>query len=478
MPKLDPLRYDTTRLRAFRAALGNRSTTPVDILCVGDSMTEGYSASIPSKRWIDRLLAQLRTTYQPAGIVGGEGYVPGFYVSTTMTDRFVLSGSGLPREDLGGLGERTHTLTAINATLTFTFTGTGLDVLYAKGPTAGSVGWKIDAGSETVVNTNAGTISGGNVIQIRGLSAGAHTLVLRNTAGGSVYVEGCYVYNGDETLGVRLWEAGHSGTQTDDIATPNGINWFDSVTPVQPDLVTVFLGLNDYGSNSQPRLTPATVAANLTSIVTQIRAKCTNPPSVLLVLPYERSVLVPPTLATWSEYRTAIEGVAAADGSMALLDLADVIGSFNPSDPFNLDYAGDLLHTNDAGHQMIADAAYEVLTDATYGTGPYGGFFPDELSAVVAYLGDDPGWTPEEIASAYGAEKVAQEAVCDVPDTGRPADLQEALFRRVAHNLGNRALPLGMQATLTETQLLTTGVGGTDAEVARLEAPYGVIPFA
>lgn len=51
-------------------------------------------------------------------------------------------------------------------------------------------------------------------------------------------------------------------------------------------------------------------------------------------------------------------------------------------------------------------------------------------------------------------------------------DLNEALFRRVAHNLALRTLPLGVQASLAEGAVATTRVGGTDAEVRRLEAPF------
>jgi hypothetical protein len=50
--------------------------------------------------------------------------------------------------------------------------------------------------------------------------------------------------------------------------------------------------------------------------------------------------------------------------------------------------------------------------------------------------------------------------------------LLEALCRRVAHNLAVRALPLGLQATIGDGAALATRVGGTDAEVRRLEAPY------
>lgn len=88
--------------------------------------------------------------------------------------------------------------------------------------------------------------------------------------------------------------------------------------------------------------------------------------------------------------------------------------------------------------------------------------------------------SPEAVEDAYQAEKTAQAAVCAVPDdeSGWPADLAEALKRRVAVNLTVRGLPLGIQASMTEAAVGIARVGGGDREVQRLEAPYRVIAIA
>ena len=62
-----------------------------------------------------------------------------------------------------------------------------------------------------------------------------------------------------------------------------------------------------------------------------------------------------------------------------------------------------------------------------------------------------------------------------VDDSGKPiytGALREALFRRCAHALALQALPLGVQASISDGAVATNYVGGTDAEVKRLEAPY------
>lgn len=99
---------------------------------------------------------------------------------------------------------------------------------------------------------------------------------------------------------------------------------------------------------------------------------------------------------------------------------------------------------------------------------------------VIAYLGGDSSWTIGQVTEALAAETANQAKVCRIPaDPESPAeplpladDLAEALKRRVAHNLALRALPLGVQATLSEAAVAQTRVGGLDAEVRRFERPW------
>jgi hypothetical protein len=97
---------------------------------------------------------------------------------------------------------------------------------------------------------------------------------------------------------------------------------------------------------------------------------------------------------------------------------------------------------------------------------------PPVVGVVETYLGDT-SWDAPEILSAYTAEIAAQADVCRLPADGAyPQALVEALCRRVAHNLALRALPLGVQASISDMSVATNRVGGLDAEVARLEAPW------
>lgn len=103
-----------------------------------------------------------------------------------------------------------------------------------------------------------------------------------------------------------------------------------------------------------------------------------------------------------------------------------------------------------------------------------------DLAAVKAYLGSDHSWSDDEVQSALDSEQAAQTRAVRFPaDPAAPAeplpypsDLAEALFRRVAANLALRALPLGLQASVTEVGASFARVGGGDPEVRRLERPW------
>ena len=97
---------------------------------------------------------------------------------------------------------------------------------------------------------------------------------------------------------------------------------------------------------------------------------------------------------------------------------------------------------------------------------------------VKAYVGTQgASWSVGIYEEALAAEAIDQANRCRFPvnQDGEPvydAALREALCRRVAHNLAVRAVPLGVQVSISEMTAVSTYVGGTDAEVRRLEAPY------
>jgi hypothetical protein len=90
---------------------------------------------------------------------------------------------------------------------------------------------------------------------------------------------------------------------------------------------------------------------------------------------------------------------------------------------------------------------------------------------VELYLGPT-SYTTGEIVDVLAAEKAAQAARCRVPadDAVWPADLTEALCRRVARNLALRGIPLAVLQGDAEAGSLIPP--GRDPEVRRLEGPH------
>lgn len=94
------------------------------------------------------------------------------------------------------------------------------------------------------------------------------------------------------------------------------------------------------------------------------------------------------------------------------------------------------------------------------------------LEQVRAYLSTNGGTSQEDatIQEALDAETVAQRRQCRIP-ASYPADLAEALKRRVARNLAARAVPIA-QITSFDGGNVANRVPRTDYEVLRLEGPY------
>lgn len=91
-----------------------------------------------------------------------------------------------------------------------------------------------------------------------------------------------------------------------------------------------------------------------------------------------------------------------------------------------------------------------------------------DLTAVKAYLGTAATqWADPELTRTLAVETLAQSRRLRVPSP-RPADLDEALLRRVSRNLALRKLPLGIAVSEIEA----TRVGARDPEITRLEGPY------
>lgn len=99
----------------------------------------------------------------------------------------------------------------------------------------------------------------------------------------------------------------------------------------------------------------------------------------------------------------------------------------------------------------------------------------DDVDAYLTSGSGEHDWSTTDLASALAAEQAAQARTCRLGPV-YPADLREALLRRVQRNLAMRPLALAIQrgdGDGGDTNVLPQN----DPEVRRLERPYRKLPL-
>lgn len=347
----------SSKLQGWFAALANRNFAKTNIVCIGDSITEGQGATNESYRWTERLHQLINTRFpcitQP---VGGRGFLAPVLAGTnTFSASVYVTVAGTPAELQGfGLNCFTYDLSATSGcTLTYSLVGDSADILWTGNPGNGSFRWKVDSGSFTTVSTSA-TFTDGYITHVSLGSAGAHTLVVQWLSGGVTAVDGIIEYNGDFASGIQVHNGGHFGSSTgfwtdNDIVT----GWPSAIAAVNPGLVIIELGSNDPGS----AISPSSTYSNLQSIVSGIQSAFTTSPPILLVAAYPNQG----NDAVWPQYVSKMYALAATSSTIDVLDLTLRMPSTLGSPLWGLYYADD-VHPSNEGHEYIADAICQYIS--------------------------------------------------------------------------------------------------------------------
>jgi hypothetical protein len=153
--------------------------------------------------------------------------------------------------------------------------------------------------------------------------------------------------------GTKVQNYAHNGAMASDFL-PGG-RWttttgaMSDIASVGPNLVIIDLGGNEFYS----QVTPATFAANLTSVVNDVKAA--SPGASILLSIYAQLLWAPNQWAstetyTWDQYATQIYDTAVNEG-VALIDMRQYVppaGSANLPNPSP--WYSDNIHLNDAGN--------------------------------------------------------------------------------------------------------------------------------
>lgn len=353
-------------LTPWFAGLANRQSARCNLVCLGDSITEGQGALGPPStgledRWIARLRDLLRARYPTPGITGGGRGFLGTVSTGEGTFTWPATLAGAPPAGTGfGPKSSWIQLNTTGQSVTYSLVGDSADIMWVQVLLGGTFSWAVDGGAATNISTAGGSNVDGKLTRISLGSAGSHTLVLQWVSGNS-NVDGVTEYNGDSAAGIEVHDAGRFGASTNTWVTAlnnGGANGSAAaIAALKPSAVIISLGVNDQFAG----VPPSAFQANLQTIISNLKAQ--------LAAPYPSFVLnmYPPrqnqqTFASpWAAYTQAAWNVAAADTSgpsgNSLVTVMDfTIGPRMPgpdTDTYGL--WSDVVHPNDKGHQMIAD---------------------------------------------------------------------------------------------------------------------------
>ncbi len=375
-------------LRVFHAALADRRSNPCNIVVMGDSMTEGQGATAWGSRWVDRFRDQMRRQFPVTGVTGGVGFI-----STTngltggSSSIFPVAHSGtVSTNSQSGPKKRSRAFSASGHITTWTVTGTAVDLLYWQGTGTGTVKWSVDGGATTNQVTSGASSASGTALRISLGTSGSHTVTVEWVSGTS-YIEGLIVYDGDETAGLRVHEAGRSGIsayQWDQVNHETATTaWARAIGQLNPHLLILALGINDWAqstANGGSAGTAADYKTYVKSLIADIRANTTIDPSIML-LSYAAPNASPYTTAySFDQYADVCEEIAAEDAEVCTLNLGLRLPTVLAD---TLSLYSDTTHPNNKGHALIADHVSRTLGGGDAGGGSSASAASESAAGIV-----------------------------------------------------------------------------------------------
>lgn len=357
-PRIDDIRGYAPH-PAFRAlwpyydAIEDVASSPLSIVCIGDSITEGFYATTLAGRWIERLASRLGNAISGAA---APVYYPAHTTQTGYTWPWTLAGG--TNNTTYGLGRRAYNLPAA-ATMSISFTGTSFTIFWTRQVSGGTFSYAVDGGAATNVDTS-GAEASGRTTTVTGLSNTAHTVAIARISGTSV-IEGLIGYSG--TAGIRIYDGGHSGYTSADFVDGSNPRWIDAIATIQPALVIVGLGVNDTQTVSA-----ATYKANIETLIANIRAQTTTDPAIALLAMYQHGAAGGFPFDDWSDYVTALDDLASANdsGEIMVIDLTGPFGGYSGVTTALGGLHPDRVHPTNAGHSLIADTILEALAPGAW----------------------------------------------------------------------------------------------------------------
>lgn len=328
----------------------------LNILIVGDSISEGFTASTLDKAYFRRMtrsisdrLGRSRGVFHHAA-PGLAGY------PNPSHDVWTRVGGVNDNTSKLGLGMRCWYTATNGESISGTFRAKQFRCLFAGSSITGNARIYIDGVLAATFSTNTSASHGGDPAGVEWTSGtldlGDHTIRIENDGAGSfIALSGIMVVE-DPAFTVNVWTAAHatytaaSWASTTDVPT----YWHTDLAHTEADVAILALGVNDETSTR----TPVQLATDLATIAGRINTALATDPSIVLLVQWAYGI---DTAGTWDPYAEAIRQLAV-DNDWGLIDIDAFVG-YTVGDPYGLNE--DDLHPNDAGMGLWANLAAKYL---------------------------------------------------------------------------------------------------------------------
>ncbi len=320
------------------------------ILCIGDSTTQGHTASSTINTYPANLAADLTS----AGVTSNYN---GWYGGSNQTMEFkgtITVGSGWGYSASTSMGGRL--LTASSATSSLSFTPVGntdtFKFWHIRAGSNGTMSYQVDSGSVTNINDNGANAA--LSVTISGLSLASHTIKFNYVSGGNVYVIGVESWN-SAVSSVDVINAGWGASTAGDWAASTSSPWDPAtmITSIAPDLVLICIGINDWS-------TGVPVGTYTPQMQTLITAAVASGADVVIVTPVPSATSFASQIIQQG-FVDSMADLAVTNGLMRINEFG-VIGTYVAGNALGL--YSDGQHPNDAGYAQFGSIIEGVLVAA------------------------------------------------------------------------------------------------------------------
>ena len=389
-------------LWTFRQAHAWRRSEHVNAVCIGSSTMWGQNAGqAPEQNLVNSLAHSFRNNCgQPQG---GRFFSPPHMSGTTVlqTSNWTAGSTGTYQNFPNGLqlnalqmgGTRTISQTFVNCT--------GIEIYFQQGGSVGAftVAWTgTGSGSQLVTPDNTKFSARGDGVWRSPTWTRETRTITISVSSTILNFNGMYVFDGDNTAGVRFINAAYPGTTASSyIGSGSAANFHNRMVGMfDPRLLIYMVGSNDWGADTPV----ATYKANVKEMIRQARASCPSNPSVLLMHQYQRYTATDPD--PWSTFGDALRQIAAEVSDVDVLDISPHFPTAQAKDVDDI-LDSDGYHPTRRGlefiGQLVADHLAKTLgmsSPPKSANAPAVGADPSTLSGLVS------AWRTSDLSSVNG----------------------------------------------------------------------------